>query len=78
MAGYYDRGIEIPAKREPGVLHHARLGSMESNIFTLIGNRMKGRRMNWSIEGANNLASVWCAYHTTGMESLLAAMPKEP
>lgn len=78
MAGYYDRGIEIPETREPGVLHHARLGSMESNIFTLIGNRMKGRRMNWSIKGANNLASILCAYHTTGMESLFAEMPKDP
>lgn len=78
MSGYYERGIEIPETREPGVLHHARLGSMESNVFTLIGNRMKGRRMCWSIEGANNLAGILCAYHTTGMESLFAQMPDEP
>ena len=25
---------------------------------TLIGNRMKGRRCNWSIRGANNLANL--------------------
>lgn len=78
LQGYYDRGIEIPPTREPGVLHHARLGSMESNIFTLVGNRMKGRRFNWSIEGANNLSSLLCAYHTTGMEGLFAEMPKDP
>lgn len=78
MSGYYDRGIEIPPTREPGTLHHARLGSMESNVFTLIGNRMKGRRMAWSIEGANNLASILCAYHTTGMEGLFAELPKDP
>ena len=78
LSGYYDRGIEIPETREPGVIHHARLGSMESNIFTLIGNRMKGRRMNWSIKGANNLASILCAYHTTGMENLFADMPRDP
>ena len=78
MKGYYDRGIEIPPTREPGVLHHARLGSMESNIFTLVGNRMKGRRFNWSIQGANNLSSLLCAYHTTGMEGLFAEMPKDP
>lgn len=78
LLGYYDRGEVIPPTREPGVLHHARLGSMESNIFTLIGNRMKSRRFNWSIEGANNLSSVLCAYHTTGMESLFAEMPGEP
>lgn len=78
LQGYYDRGIEIPPTREPGVLHHARLGSMESNIFTLIGNRMKGRRFNWSIDGANNLSNLLCAYHTTGMEGLFAEMPKDP
>lgn len=78
MSGYYERGIEIPPTREPGVLHHARLGSMESNVFTLIGNRMKDRRMCWSIEGANNLASILCAYHTIGMETLFAQLPKEP
>ena len=70
LTDYYDRGIEIPPTREPGVIHHARLGSMESNVFTLIGNRMKGRRANWSINGANNLAAILCAYHTIGMKSI--------
>ena len=70
LVDYYDRGIDIPPTREPGVIHHARLGSMESNVFTLIGNRMKGRRANWSINGANHLAAILCAYHTTGMESI--------
>jgi hypothetical protein len=78
LKDYYDRGIEIPPTRKPGELHHARLGSMESNIFTLIGNRMKGRRFNWSIKGADNLASILCAYHTTGMEALFAELPGEP
>ena len=78
LAGYYERGIEIPPTREPGQLHHARLGSMESNVFTLIGNRMKGGRKGWSIDGANNLAIILCAYHTTGMEGLFARMPKDP
>lgn len=78
LLGYYERGVEIPPTREPGVLHHARLGSMESNVFTLIGNRMKGRRFNWSVEGGDNLASLLCAYHTTGMDGLFAEMPAEP
>jgi len=77
MPGYYDRGIEIPATRDPEI-HHARLGSMESNVFTLIGNRMKGKRRCWSISGANNMASLLCAYHTTGLEHLFAAMPSAP
>ena len=78
LLGYYDRGIEIPPTREPGELHHARLGSMESNVFTLIGNRMKGGRCNWSVEGANNLSNLLCAYHTTGMEGLFAELPADP
>lgn len=78
LPGYYDRGIEIPKTRDPGTVHHARLGSMESNVFTLIGNRMKGRRRNWSISGANNLASILCAYHTIGFEKLFAVVPAEP
>ena len=80
LPDYYSRGIEIPPTREPGVVHHARLGSMEGNVFTLLGNRMKGRRFVWSIDGANNLASILCAYHTTGMQSLFEipqALPTE-
>ena len=70
LLGYYDRGIEIPPTRAPGEIHHARLGAMESNVYTLIGNRMKDGRACWSIQGANNLALVLCAYHTSGLESL--------
>lgn len=64
LAGYYDRNRTIPPTREPGVIHHARLGSMEGNVFTLIGNRMKGRRACWSIDGGNNLAALLCRYYS--------------
>jgi hypothetical protein len=37
---------------------------MESNVFTLVANRMKGRRLCWSIDGANNLARLLCLKHT--------------
>ncbi len=66
----YDHGIPIPATSEPGVIHHARLGSMESNVFTLVGNRMKGHRACWSIRGATNLANLLCLYHTTGFSGM--------
>ena len=78
LKGYYDRGIDIPETRDPGVIHHARLGSMESNVFTLIGNRMKGRRACWSIDGGNHLASLLCAYHTSGLENLFSPLPDVP
>ena len=70
----YDRGVAIPETSEPGVIHHARLGSMESNVFTLIGNRMKGRRACWSIRGATNLANLLCLYHTTGFSGMFAGI----
>lgn len=78
LKGYYDRGIDIPETREPGVIHHARLGSMESNVFTLIGNRMKDRRACWSINGGNHLGAILCAYHTTGLEHIFDALPEVP
>ena len=68
LLGYYDRGITIPETRAPGVVHHARLGSMESNVYTLIGNRMKDGRACWSIQGANRLALLLCLRHTTGFD----------
>lgn len=78
LSGPYERDIEIPETRAPGEVHHARLGSMESNIFTIIGNRMKGRRHCWSINGANNLAALLCNYHTIGLESLFDPLPAPP
>lgn len=78
LLDYYDRDIPIPETRMPGVIHHARLGSMESNVFTLIGNRMKGGRACWSTNGANNLALLLCQKHTVGFENLFAALPAAP
>jgi len=78
LLGYYDRGVKIPPTRKPGIIHHARLGSMESNVFTIIGNRMKGRRHCWSIAGANNLGLLLCEYHTTGLGRLHTPLPEKP
>jgi hypothetical protein len=56
LVSYKDRGIELP--EAPEGLEYHNLGTMESNIFTIIGNRMKGRRACWSINGGNNLARL--------------------
>lgn len=74
----YKRGIKIPETYAPGEIHHARLGSMESNVFTLIGNRMKGGRRCWSIRGGNHMAILLSAYHTSGFETLFAKLPAPP
>jgi hypothetical protein len=52
------RGLDLP--KPPKNTVYRRMGAMESNIFTIIGNRMKGRRACWSIDGGNNLARLLC------------------
>lgn len=73
---YDKRGIEIPPVN-PGLLP-AHGGSMESNVFTLIGNRMKGRRACWSLSGANRLAALLCLRHTKGLAKLPLSHADEP
>lgn len=69
---YYRRGEKIPPVNKG--LKPARGGSMESNIFTLIGNRMKGRRACWSVRGADNLAALLCLKHTGRLAAVLNAL----
>jgi hypothetical protein len=69
---YYRRNEKIPPLNEG--LSQARCGSMESNIFTLIGNRMKGRRACWSVRGADNLAAILCLKHTGRLANVLSAL----
>ena len=69
---YYRRGGKIPPINEG--LKQARCGSMESNIFTLIGNRMKGRRACWSIRGANNLTALLCLKHTGRLAAAMTGL----
>lgn len=78
LPGYFERGIDIPETRKPEEIHHAKTGSMESNVFTIIANRMKGKRRCWSIRGANNLAKILCAYNTIGLEYLFDEIPDLP
>lgn len=69
LLNYYRRGLELPAVNEG--LKPAKLGAMESNVFSLIGNRMKGHRKSWSIEGANNMAEILCLKHTGRLDRAL-------
>lgn len=59
---YHRRGLDIPEPPEGKV--YRCMGAAESNIFTIIGNRMKGRRRCWSINGGNNLVRLLCLNHT--------------
>lgn len=53
---YKRRGLDLPEAPEGTVYRNC--GAMESNIFSLIGRRMKRRRTNWSIKGGNNMARM--------------------
>ena len=63
------RGLAVPEPPEGKV--YRRMGAMESNVFTIVGNRMKGRRANWSINGGNNLARLLCLKHTKRLFGIL-------
>ena len=49
-------GINIP--KPPDGLFYRHLGTMEHNICDVLAQRMKGRKMSWSIKGANNLSKI--------------------
>ena len=63
------RGLNLP--EPPEGIEYRRMGAMESNIFTLIGNRMKGRRACWSLKGGNNLARLLCLKATKKLSETL-------
>jgi len=49
---------EINMPEAPEGLEYRNLGTMEHNICDILAQRMKGRKMSWSIKGANNLAKI--------------------
>ena len=78
LIGYNRRGLALPEPPEGKM--YRRLGAIESNIFSIIGNRMKGRRKCWSVEGGNNLARLLCLKATGklrgALQSLASVMPE--
>ena len=70
LVPYYQRKGKQPPLPNEGQ-QPARCGSMESNIFTIIGNRMKHNRTCWSVPGANNLAALLALHHTGRLRRVL-------
>lgn len=56
----------------------AKMGAMESNVYTQVAGRMKNRRCCWSIKGANHLVTILCLKHTGRLEKALQeiSLPK--
>ena len=72
LISYNRRGLSLPLP--PEGKEYRRLGAMESNVFSIIGNRMKGRRKCWSISGGNNLAKLLCLKSTGKLRNTLYLM----
>jgi hypothetical protein len=72
LADYRRRGIDLPDP--PEGKEYRCLGAMESNIFTIIGNRMKGGRACWSVDGGNNLARFLTLKHTGRLRGALESL----
>ncbi len=56
LQSYQKRGLELPEPKE-GIIYK-NMGVQENQNCTTITMRMKGRRMRWSNNGANNMAKV--------------------
>jgi len=54
---YHERdNIELP--EPPEGIYYRNLGTMEHQICDILSLRMKGRKMSWSVAGANNMAKI--------------------
>ena len=54
----YHMRADIKMPTPPEGIEYRSLGTMEHNICDVIAQRMKGRKMSWSISGADNLAKI--------------------
>lgn len=59
----YRQKVNLP--EPPLGMSYRNLGTMEHNVFDVLGYRMKGQKMSWSISGANKLAKI-LAIKTSG------------
>lgn len=65
-------GINLP--EPPEGLQYRSLGTMEHNIFDVLGNRMKSRKMSWSIRGADNLSKILASKASGELYETISAM----
>jgi hypothetical protein len=54
----YKLRSDLKVPTPPEGLEYRQLGTMEHNICDVLAQRMKGRKMSWSINGADNLAKI--------------------
>ena len=69
LLSYTESGQKMPDLNEG--LVPARMGAMESNVFSMVAGRMKRNRCCWSENGANNLVCIICLKNTGRLDYAL-------
>jgi hypothetical protein len=72
LLSYKRQGIALPPP--PEGIEYRGCGAMESNVYSIIGHRMKNRRANWSIRGGNNLARLLTLKATGKLTEVLSSL----
>ena len=75
LISYKRRGLPLPTP--PDGVEYRGCGAMESNVYSIIGRRMKRRRANWSIRGGNNLARLLTLKSTGKLAETLANLASD-
>jgi len=72
LVSYKRRGLDLPPP-DKGVEYRG-CGAMESNVYSIIGHRMKNRRASWSIHGGNNMARLLTLKATDRLGDVLSGL----
>ena len=72
LISYKRRGLDLPPPQKDVIYRGC--GAMESNVYSIIGRRMKNRRANWSIRGGNNLARLLTLKATGKLTEVLTGL----
>jgi len=74
LVKYTDRGLKLP--EPPEGVEYRLMGACESNVFGVIGNRMKRHGASWSIAGGQNLSKLLALKAMKALSSGIAEIVK--
>ena len=73
LVPYYKRNIKLP--KPPDGITYNHMGVQENQNCTIITMRMCGRRMRWSVNGANNMAKILYTRENKELEQAVKETP---
>lgn len=73
LVPYYKRNIKLPKPPEGITYNH--MGVQENQNCTIITMRMCGRRMRWSVNGANHMAKILYTRENKELEQAISETP---